>query len=312
VRGDTLIPPCPPCTLELAPPNLNGTIRLTPAQLQTMRQDLQRHSLMHGAGSAPPFSTMGGALMALQRYVSTMSVDNTTLSATGTTIQKVGLIPLPPPTITSTPEPTTNTNTDYYGLTGVTNPQRPPPPPPLSPILAPAPAQVPAPLPGSVHTSKAASESASPTSEAVSVSAPQQELALQRDSPVPSTSCESVSVQNKQPIVLVTSLSYRDIVANISYPIPCDREQKPDKSRPTRRRGNRGRTPTPRVPTETFTMSLESPVSPEPDIHTGDLIRLSDSPEQHERPRPSLQITMEAGARAVREHPSTLDELLFN
>jgi hypothetical protein len=101
-----------------------------------MRQDLRRHSLMQGAGSAPPFSTMGGALMALQMYVSTMSVDNTTLSATGTTIQNVGLIPLPPPTITSTPEPTTNNNTDYYGLTGVTSPQRPPPP---SPILVPAP-----------------------------------------------------------------------------------------------------------------------------------------------------------------------------
>jgi hypothetical protein len=186
--------------------------------------------------------------MALQRYVSTMSVDNTTLSATGTTIQKVELIPLPPPTIASTPAPTTNPNTDYYGLPGVINPQRPPPPPPLSPVLAPAPApeQAPAPSPGSIHTSKAASESASPTSEAVSVSAPQQELALQQDSPVPSTSCESVNVQSKQPIVLVTPLSYRDIVANISYPIPCDREQKPDKSRPTRRRGNRGRTPTPR------------------------------------------------------------------
>jgi hypothetical protein len=80
VRGDTLIPPCPPCNPELAPPNLNGTIRLTPAQLQTMREEMQRHSLMQGAGSAPPFSTMGGALMALQMYVSTMSVDNPTFS----------------------------------------------------------------------------------------------------------------------------------------------------------------------------------------------------------------------------------------
>jgi hypothetical protein len=240
-----------------------------------------------------------------------MTVNQPAPSAEGTTIQSIRLIPLPP----GNGAPIDNA--DYYAITGVTGPQRPSPPPTLMP--EPAPEQTMAPPSGSIQVSKAAPESAlsgvapeSAASKAASVPAPQPDLVPRPDSPVPGPSHATSSNRNDQPVVLVTPLSYKDIVAKISYPIPGSRVQKTDKARPARRKGNRGRTPTPWVPMVALTIPPESPVSPDPDVPTGDLITLSDSPERLEGPRLSLQITMEAGAGAVREHSSPLDDLLFD
>jgi hypothetical protein len=41
LRGDTLIPPCPPCNTYSNTPNLNGTIRLTPEHAQIVQQERQ-------------------------------------------------------------------------------------------------------------------------------------------------------------------------------------------------------------------------------------------------------------------------------
>jgi hypothetical protein len=120
-------------------------------------------------------------------------------------------------------------------------------------------------------------------------------------------------ITRKQPVLMVTPLSYKDIVSNISYPMPRGRGyNRGMRTRPTRRQRGRGRTPTPRLPTEALPVS-SAPSEPAttPETPVADLINISDSPERTEGPRPSLQITMGTGTRELRVY-SSLDDLLFS
>jgi hypothetical protein len=81
LRGDTLLPPCPPSQSIQASP-VGGTIKIAPEHLRH-RDLLAQASSSGGCAPVPHFTSMGGALMALQQFVAKMSVDPSQTESAG-------------------------------------------------------------------------------------------------------------------------------------------------------------------------------------------------------------------------------------
>jgi hypothetical protein len=81
LRGDTLLPPCPP-SQSIQASTVGGTIKIAPEHLR-QRDLLAQASSSGGCAPVPHFTSMGGALMALQQFVAKMSVDTSQTESAG-------------------------------------------------------------------------------------------------------------------------------------------------------------------------------------------------------------------------------------
>jgi hypothetical protein len=220
--------------------------------------------------------------MALQTYVSNMSVDTPTTSSEGTTIQTVRIRPPPPPPttianvtplvleprapvhspVTISPNqdqtrspPTQLPELDYYGAVDF---RQPPPPPPSAPVPVATPALTPAPVPAIAPALAPAPATLQHLSPPPPVSGTSSDMMT--------TTPTQEDIAKTQPILMVTPLSYKDIVSNILYPMPRGRgHHRGMRTRPTRIRGSRGRTPILRLPTEA-PPTLSAPSEPATEI----------------------------------------------
>jgi hypothetical protein len=194
--------------------------------------------------------------MALQRYLSHMTVD--TPPPEGTTIQTVRVRhnimppahshPIQPqlstipatrestviPSQQSQPEPQPPA-IDYYGLTGATANNPPPPPPPPPAVSQRLPSPQPSSSAISVHTTQESTIAVPTTQESTTTAA--------------TNRYTTEEITKNQPDVVVTPLSYKDIVSNITRPFPQGRGYHHGiRTRPAWGCGGRGRPPIPRPP----------------------------------------------------------------
>jgi hypothetical protein len=96
LRGETLLPPCPPLRPTSTHP-VEGTIRIQPEH-QHLRHRDQRAQVPSSVGCAPVphFTSMGGALMALQQFVATMSADSAQIHTDSTSTPSGNRLPMLP------------------------------------------------------------------------------------------------------------------------------------------------------------------------------------------------------------------------
>jgi hypothetical protein len=239
--------------------------------------------------------------MALQHYVSHMTVD--TPPPEGTTIQTVRVRhnimppahshPIQPqpstipvtrestviPPQQSQPEPQPPA-IDYYGLTGAVGNNPPPPPPPPPAVLQ----RLPSPQPSSSAISV-------PTTQESTIAMP----TTQESTTTAATNCYTTEeITKNQPVMMV----------KISFLIsPWDQDQ----TRPEA--WGRGRPPIPRLPAATLSERPTSDTSSTAEAPVINFIDSSNDMDRTEPHHPSLQITMGAGVREVRECP--VEDLIF-
>jgi hypothetical protein len=103
LRWDTLLPPCPPYRPMTAHP-VEGTIRIAPEHLRQRDQLAQASSSM-GCAPVPHFTSMGGALMALQQFVSNMTVDSSQIDSTANRTMAIPPSSMTPSNMTPIIEP---------------------------------------------------------------------------------------------------------------------------------------------------------------------------------------------------------------